>query len=409
MSWKWWLFLIILFLVTQGFFAMLEMACICFNKVRLQYWVSQNQRRAKWLSDLLSRPALLFGVVLIGINASLQLGSECARRFYESLGVSPDWAPLSQIFLVIIFAELTPLFAGMRYAEHVAMMGIPILYAFSIIFRPIIWFLDLICQLINRLLKSPVKEGLYLSREELQLLFEQREEEGRAPKEMNKIVSSLFSLKNKTPKELMIPLKDVQMIPAFCTVGEMRALLAMRYTPYLPIYQRQPDHITGIVYPRDLLRLSEDKKVREHARPGWFITENSSILHILKQFRSNNQSLAIVLGETGVAIGILTLDEIVDEIFGKSDDWEAFGDISPRMHHVIVDRTFPGDMLITDFNTRFHIHLEAEGAETLEELMEKHLGHVPERGERVQVDQFELLLEEAPLIGPKKIAIRTVF
>ena len=104
------------------------------------------------------------------------------------------------------------------------------------------------------------------------------------------------------------------------------------------------------------------------------------------------------------------LDEIIDEIFGKSDEWEAFGGISPRMHHVIVDRTFPGDMQIADFNARFRVHLASEeGALTLEELMEKELGRPPEKGEKVQVDQFELLMEEAPLLGPKKISIRSVF
>ena len=79
------------------------------------------------------------------------------------------------------------------------------------------------------------------------------------------------------------------------------------------------------------------------------------------------------------------------------------------MHHVIVDRTFPGDLQITDFNRKFHVHLEPGTAETLEELMENTLGHTPEKGESIHVDQFELSVEDAPLIGPKKISVRTVY
>lgn len=406
--WKFYLLLTGIFIATQGIFSMLEIACVSFNKVRLQYWVSQNKLRAKWLSYLLNRPTLLFGATLIGVNASLQLGSECSRRFYEALNLSPDWAPLSQIILVIIFAELAPMFAGRRYPEHTAMLGIPLLYFISILLRPVILLLDFICQGINRLLGSPKREGLYLSREELQHLFEQREEEQR-PKEINTIVSNIFALKSMFAKDLMYPIQSIQMIPAFCTIGEIRTLLNYRFSPYLPIYERDPGHILGIVYPRDLLRLSEEKKVRGHARPAWFITENSSIFQILKQFRRNNETVAIVLGESGIAMGILTLDKIVDTIFGKTDEWESFEGIEPQSHHVVVDRVFPGDMLIEEFNHTFHVHLPAQGAQTLEELCEMHLGHPPEKGEEVQIDQFELSIEDAPLIGPKKIAIRTIY
>jgi len=406
---KFYLLLMVVFLFTQGIFAMLEMACVSFNKVRLQYFVGQNKLRAKWLHYLLDRPTLLFGATLIGVNASLQIGSECSRRFYEAVGLNPDWAPLSQILLVIIFAELAPMFAGRKFAEHAAMLGVPILYFFSFLLRPLIWFFDLICRGINILLRCPMREGLYLSREDLQHMFEQREEEQSPAKEVNTVVGNIFSLKGKVAKELMEPLSEVLMIPSFCTVEEMRTLLNYSYTPFLPIYERDPRQILGIVYPRDFLRAAETAKVRDYARPAWFITENSSILQILKQFRRNNQSLAVVLNDAGFAIGFLTLDEIIDTIFGKSDDWESFEDMAPRMHHVIVDKTFPGDMHIKDFNRKHHVHLEPGEAKTLEELIEKALGHPPEKGESVHIDQFELTVEDVPLLGPKKIAIRTVF
>lgn len=407
--WKLYLILTLVFILTQGLFAMLEMACVSFNKVRLQYWVSQNNRRAKWLSYLLKRPTLLFGATLIGVNASLQLGSECSRRFYEAMGLSGDWAPFSQIILVIIFSELAPMFAGRRFAEHVAMLGVPLLYICSIILRPIVWFFDLICLAVNRLIGSQVREGLYITREELQHIFAKRTEDVHPTKEVNVIVANIFSLKGKMAKELMAPLNTIQMVPSFCTISEMRTLLNYRYTPYLPIYERDPRHILGIAYPRDLLRLSEEKRVRDYVRAPWFITEKSSIIQILKQFRRNNQSVAIVLSDAGFAVGILTLDKIIDEIFGKTDDWESFGDISPRMHRVIVDRTFPGDLLIRDFNNKFHVHLDARGTNTLEELLEQSLGHLPEKGESAHIDQFELIVEEAPLIGPKKISVRTIY
>lgn len=407
-SWKFYLFLTLFCLFIQGFFAMLEMACVSFNRVRLQYYISQNQLRAKWLSYLIKRPTLLFGVTLIGVNTALQVGSECSRRLYDALGLSPDLAPISQIIVVLIFAELAPMLTGRRYAESIAMLGIPVIYFFSIILRPIIWVLDLFCRQLNRLIKSPVKEGIFLTREEIQFLFEKRKDP-KASKEINRVSTNIFLLKNKTAKDLMIPLQNVHMLPSFYTVGEMRIWLRGHYVPYIPVYQRTKDRIIGIIYPRDLLRLNFEKRIKDYARSPWFITEKSSIMHILKQFRQNNQSIAIVLNASGAATGILTLDEMTDEIFGRSDSWESFGEMAPRMHHVIVDRSFSGDMKVSEFNQKFSVHLEAMSEATLEDLMANLLGHTPEPGETARIDQFELSVEEAPLIGPKTIAVRTVF
>lgn len=411
-DWKFYLILILVCLVVQGLFAMVELACVSFNKVRLQYYVSKQQKRAQWLTYLINHPAYLFGTTLIGVNTALVVGSECSRRFYDSLGINPDWAPLTQILIVLIFAEISPMLAGRRYAENVAMLGIPFLMFFSILFRPIIWTLDLLCRAVNRLFGTTVASGSYLSREELQNIIEEREETLASTsnrKEFNTVVANIFSLKNKTAKDLMQSLSSTTLLPSFSTVAEMRQILQEKHLPFIPIYNRNPQNIVAIAYPRDLLRMTENKKIRDYARSPWFITENTSILQILKQFRRNNQSLAIVLNEAGLATGILTLDEIVDEIFGRSDLWMSFGEMVPRAYHVVVDRTFPGDLSLKEFNEQFHVHLLYQDAETLEELMTAALGHPPSKGELVRIDQFELIVEEASLLGAKMIHVRTVF
>jgi len=402
-SWKFFLLLIVLCLVVQGFFAMIEMACVSFNKVRLQYYVTIGNRRAIWLSKLLNAPGRLFGTALICINAALQLGSECARRFYESIGLSPDFAPLSQVIIVLIFAEVAPLFAGRRYAEHAALFGIPILYGASILLRPLIWLFDLFCRLVHKIIGSKESPGFYLSRDELQKILEEQEEE-----EFNTTVKNIFNLKTKTAKEFMKPLSSVQLVPSLCTVAEMRSLLTSHYSPYVPIYNKTPENIVAIAFPRDLLRQSENKRIRDYARPPWFITEKDSISSILRQFRRNNQSIAVVLSEKGLATGILTLDEIIDEIFGQSDSWVSIAETFPRICDIIVDRTFPGDMRVDEFNREYGVNLDAQGAETLSQLVAQILGHPPAIGESVRIDRFELTVEEASLLGAKTIAIRTL-
>lgn len=410
-AWKWFLLLTVLCILTQSFFAMLEMAAVSFNKVRLQYYISQKSKTALWLQYLLNHPALLFGTTLIMVNASLLIGSECARHFYAAVGASPFWAPLTQAFLVLVFAEIAPMFAGRYYAEHAIMIGLPILYFCALLLRPFVWMIDLLCKTVNRLCGASFSSEVYLSREELQHVIESREETflSQEKEEFDTVVSSIFALKNKTAKELMISLKDVDMLSTQATLADVQKLVAKQYVPYIPLFHKKEANIVSIVYPRDLLRISSEKKVRDHARSPWFITESTSILQILKQFRKNNQSIAVILNDSGAAVGVLTLDEIVDDIFETNGLAVCLGEEFPKIHQVLLDRDFPGDMLLEEFKREYQIEFQYKQAKTLAQAMELALGHAPREGESVRIDQFELTVEETTLLGPKVITVRTLY
>jgi len=397
-------------IVAQSFFAMMEMACVSFNKIRLQYYISKKYKSALCLEYLLRHPPLLFGTTLVCVNASLLIGSECARKFYEGIGASPFWAPLTQAFLVLVFAEIAPMFAGRRYAEHAVMLGVTFLYVMALALRPFIWMIDLLCKWIHKFFGSNLEGDVYLSREELQNIIESREEKyfSREKDELDTVVASIFSLKAKVAKELMTSLKDVKMLFAQATLADMRPLLLEEYIPYVPLFHKNRSNIVAIAYPRDLLRIADSKKIREHSRAPWFIAESATILQILKQFRKNNQSVAVVLNSTGAAIGILTLDQIVDEIFGRKDLWNSFADAMPTVHQIALDRAFPGDMPLEEFKTSYLVDIRFKHAKTLAQAMELALGHAPREGESVRIDQFELTVEETGLLGPKTILVRTL-
>ena len=405
-SWAFFLILVIISLVVQGFYSMLEMACVSFNRVRLQYYVSQKSKRAKWLNSLLNHPTRLFGTTLLGVNAAMQFGSECARRFYASLDLNPDWAPVTQVILVLIFAELSPMFAARRYAENVSMLGIPVLYFTSLIMRPVIFVLDLICRFVNRLFGVKTSPGLGLTREELQKAIEERED--TPEQEFDSVLANIFSLKTKTAKDLMDALDQMKCISSEASVGDLKNLLGLEVFPFVPVYYRSRDNIVAIAYPRDLLRLPDETPLRAYCRSPWFITEKNSILEIMKEFRLNNQSLAIVLSDQGNATGSLTLDAVVDEIFGQRDDWISFGEYAPEKHKILVDRSFPGDTLVKDINKWFHINLSAKGEETLEDLMERHLSRHLDKGDSLRIEGFELSVEETSLIAGRTILIRSI-
>lgn len=405
-EWTFFLLLAIVSVIIQGFFSMIEMASVSFNRVRLQFYVSQGNKRALWLSKLLKSPTHLFGATLIGVNTALQFGSECARRFYTSLELSPDWAPITQIFVVLIFAELSPMFAARRYAENVIMLGMPILYLTSLILRPIVFILDILCRVLNKLFGASSSSGLYLTREELQKAIEERDD---APKEkLDPILVNIFSLKKKTAKDLMQPLDQMKSIHSEETIGALKALIGLEPFPFIPVYHKKPTNIVAVAYPRDLLRHSPETPLRPYCRSPWFITAKNSVLEILKEFRRNNQSLAIVLSDQGQAIGTLTLDAVVDEVFGRRDDWISFGEYAHDKHRILVDRSFPGDTRAVDINKWLSLDLPIEDPEdTLEDLMERALGHRPDRGDSVHIGTLELTVEETSLIAGRTILLHS--
>lgn len=402
--WLFFLLLVLVSLMIQGFYSMLEMASVSFNRVRLQFYLSQGNRRAKWLGELLNNPTRLFGTTLIGVNGAMQFGSECARRFYASLELSPDWAPITQIFIVLIFAELSPMFAARRYAESVVMLGIPIIYFTSFLLRPVIVILDSLCRLINFLFGVKISSGLYLSREELQKAIEERDS---SKEKLDPVLVNIFALKNKTAKDLMTPIGQMKSISSASAVGDLRKLLALQVLPFIPVYHHTLENIVAVAFPRDLLRLPDATLLRAYCRVPWFITEKNSILEIIKEFRRNNQSLAVVLNDQGKTIGTLTLDAVVDEIFGQRDDWVSFGEYLPGKEKVFVDRSFPGTTLVSEVNRWFAIDIPCGEGTTLEELMEEHLGSRPDRGDVIRIDSYELSVEETSLIAGRMILIRS--
>jgi len=292
----------LLALLIQGFFSMLEMACVSFNRVRLQYYVSKGSKRAKWLSKLLHNPTILFGTTLIGVNTAMQFGSELSRRFYLALNLNPDYAPITQIVIVLIFAELVPMFAARRFSEHVTWLGIPIIYFFSLILRPVIFFLGLICRCVNFILRLPAQKVSVITRDELQKAFEAREEKGQwgESEDLDMITTSIFSLKGQTAKDLMEPLNDHLRVNISETVSTIKKQIKKQTAATILVYEHNPISIVGVMYVRDLLRHKPNESIERSIKNPWFILGSTPVMEIIKQFRVNSQYLAIVLNEKGL-------------------------------------------------------------------------------------------------------------
>lgn len=403
-----WLLLTLACVAAEGFYSSLEMAIVSFNKVRLQYYVSKGYKRALWLNWLLQHPSRLLGTTLLGVNIAMQLGSECSRQLYQALDLEANYAPLTQVLLVLICAELAPSFAARRYAESMSMLGVPLIYASAKIMTPIIWVISAISQLANRLVGGQERQNpVFLSRDELLTVLEAQAEEPEADsEELNLLVRNIFSLRNKTAKDIMEPIGQTRAIAQNATVAQMRKILKTTPSVFFPVFQRTPHNVVGIAIPRDFIMLEDDERVGAHSRSPWFILQTANLVEILHQFRSNNQTVAVVLDKPGRAVGIITLDDVLEEIFGKITGHP----VAPypfKAHTVLaIDKNFPGEMKIADFNSQHGVYLDPLGVETLAELMEKVLGHPPSADESIYLEPFRLTATKVTLMGAKTVNIK---
>ena len=275
---------------------------------------------------------------------------------------------------------------------------------------PLLWVISGVSRLANYLVGGKESaENFYISQEELQKLLEEQDDiqkpSGPESEDFDTITANIFKLNQKEARQIMEPIAHVPMIGANATVIEARRLMSKTKERFLPIYLKDTHNVIGIAFPRDLIRVPDNKRLRDYCRPPWFITQNTNVLQILKQFKSNNQSVAIILDDKGQTTGILSLDIIMEAIFGKTYyNKEKRTSTSPQL---VIDRTLAGKMTVKEFDEQFNVKLSENIQLTLGELVVETLGHMPEEGESVNIGTFEITVKEATLLEIKSVTVIT--
>lgn len=399
-----WLLLNFFSIIVLGFYSMSEMACVSFNKLRLQYYVTKKNKRAELLNWLLHNPSRLFGTTLIGVNIATFFGSEFAREFHSAIGIDPDFSPLSQVLLVVILGELAPMFAARRYAEHVAMLSAPLLYASAKLLTPFLWAIDGFTRLFVFLFGSSGHEqSIYLTQEELQKILEEKSDERPMladESNFNAATANIFSLRHKDVRQAMEPIRTLKRLPSNATIAQVMALLRKTDEDFVAIYHRELPHIIGIAHVCDLIRIPDNRRIRDYIHPPLFVTQTTNLMQLLHQFSRTQETIAIILNKQGHAEGYIRRDDIIDELTGPLPAGQI-----PSM--TFIERTVSGDMTVGEFYDQFDVLLDQNQDLTLSELLIAKLGHSPEQGESLYLPPYELSVEEVGLRHIKTIGVST--
>ena len=401
-----WLLLNFLSIIVLAFYSMSEMAAVSFNKLRLQYYVAKKNRSAELLNWLLHNPSRLFGTTLIGVNVATFFGSEFAREFYSAIGLDPDFSPITQVLLVVILGELAPMFAARRYAEHVSMLSAPLLYSSAKVLTPILWAIDGFTRFFSYFFgPSGHEQSIYLTQEELQKILEEKSEDrpstsGADTENLNEATANIFSLRHKDVRQAMEPIRTLKRLPSTATIAQVMALLRKTDEDFVAIYHRELPHIIGIAHVSDLIRIPDNRRVRDFIHPPLFVTQSTNLMQLLYQFSRTDETIAIILNKQGHAEGYIRRDDIIDELTGPLPS----GQIASM---TFIERAVSGEMTVGEFYDQFDVLLDQNQEETLSELLINRLGHLPEKGESIFITPYELSVEEVGMRHIKTIGVKT--
>lgn len=358
------------------------------NRHRLKHLASAGNRRAKLVLSLLLQTERLLGVILLGNNlinsASSALAAAFAIYYFGESKYALAIASTAVSFAIIIFAEITPKVIGAAYPERIALAIAPILRFLMVVMNPLVWLTNLIVKFLLRLLRVQQKDGSSnISREELRSIV--LEGGNFIPNKHKSILLNLFDLEKISVEDVMTPRAQVEALNLSVPVEEIKHQLTTCYHNKLPVYEEEINQIVGILHIRKAIALlnQNEELTTEHFRElltaPYFIPEDTDVFTQLQNFQENHERLGIIVDEYGEVQGLVTLDDIIEEMIGEfttsmpgAARADAFG--WDERGECILE----GTTTLRDVNKRLNLHFPLDGPKTLNGLLLELLRDIPE-------------------------------
>ena len=381
-------------LLMSGFFSMAETAMMASNRHRLRIAANQGDRGAKLAVLLLSKTDRLLGVILLGntlLNAaSATLTGYIVLRIFEGERWALEAGTLFVTFCQLVFSEITPKVIGATHPDWLARRISFVLVPMQRVAYPAVWFVNLFVQPILKLLRldSKVGEGeAVMSPEELRAIV--LESGHFIPEQHRAILVNLFDLEAITVEDIMTPRGEIEAVDLQAPIDELRAQVTTGFHSRILVYDGELGNIVGVLQLRRLIDAAFDgqlthDELREVLVAPYFIPASTPVYDQLKFFRDNRQRLGLVVDEYGELLGLVTLDDIIEELIGK------FTTGAPDDHHAVrwdeegramVD----GARTLRSLNRELGLELPLDGPKTLNGLILEHLEDIPEAGVSVRI------------------------
>ena len=385
-------------LALSAFFSASETSMMALNRYRLRHLASKGNRNAKRTAALLANTDKLLGVILLGNNlinaASATLVTIISIRLFGNSEWVLGLATLAVTFAILVFSEVTPKVIGASYPEKIALPASFILRPLLTLAYPVVWFVNLFVQLLLKIVRlKPNSESEHiLGIEELKTLVN---ESGKLlPTTHKSILINLLDLENITVDDVMTPRNQIEAVSLDDDIANVTKQLISSHHTRLPIYHEHSNEIIGILHLRDITRdllnqtINNDVILAKTKSP-YFIPSGTLLFTQLRQFQTNQRKLGLIVDEYGELIGLLTLEDVLEEIIGELGN--AADQASPD-YRVQTDGSWliEGSSTIRHINRKLKLTLPDLGPKTLNGLILEHFEDIPEPGTTLKIANYPI-------------------
>jgi putative hemolysin len=395
-------------ILLNGFFVAAEYGLVTVRRTRIAELAQlAHDRRARQVLLITDSPPRFIAAMQLGVTlTSLAIGAlgehALTKTFDPILAtfLAVILAYLILTFLHVVVGELVPKAVALRYSERTALALSTPVRTFFVVFRPLIWLLQHSTELLLRTvgLQPPTAAGAVYSEEELKMLVSESTERGEIEQGEQEMLYKVFAFADKEVSDVMVPRPQVVALSVELPPEQaLQAVLDSPYTRY-PVYRGSLDEIVGVLHVRDLIEAMHERGiasvgVEELLRPAYMVPETKDLAALLTEFRNQNQHMAIVLDEYGNMEGIVTLEDVLEEIVGEIEDEFDLPDESVERideNTIRIDGTFP----IDDFNEQFDCELPQEDYHTVAGFVFGMLGRAAEIGDEIEHARLRFRVDE---------------
>lgn len=401
------LIVLTILILINAYFAASEIAFISLNDAKIEKQAKEGNKKAKQIEKMLKTPSKFLATIQIGITLAGFLSSAFASETFAdkiapylynmipaiSLGV---WKSLSIIFITIIlsfftlvFGELVPKRIAMKHYEKISFATIGVIRTISIITAPFVKLLTSVTNGISKIFGVGENEEETVTEEEIKMMVDQGEESGTIKEDEKELINNVFEFNDITVSEIMRHRKDIFAVDINISTEELLEELSKEEYRYsrIPVYDETIDEIKGVLYVKDVLKNINKKtfKVKNVIKDAYFISQNRLINEVFKELQKNKKQLAIILDEYGGTAGIVTMEDILEELVG--DIYDEY-DKEESEYEKIDENTYilSGSMPIFDVNKLLEADIPEGEFDTISGFLQDKLGRIPDDKENPVIE-----------------------
>ncbi len=411
--------ILVILILLSGFFSASETALTAYRSNNLEKLDVEKKRRVyELLKQWLKEPNAMLTGLLIGNNIVNILASSIATvvivNYFGQKSSSVLLATAIMTVLILIFGEITPKLIARNNSSSIAEFVITIVYIIAFIFKPIIAFLMVISKLIGRILGiNMTSSQMMITEEDIISFVNVGNAEGIIEEDEKEMIHSIVTLGETTAKEVMTPRTSMLAFEGSKTINEVWDEIIENGFSRIPVYNETIDDIIGVVYVKDLMEHIKNGDlnlpISQFVRNAYYVPETKSIIEILKEFRKLQVHIAMVLDEYGGIVGLVTIEDLIEEIVGdirdEYDDEEEFFFVKIAENEYEVDAMIDIETLDKELNINLPI---SEDYESLGGLIVTELGRICDVNDEITIDNIYLRVLEVDKMRVSKVLIKVL-